>query len=436
MYLLYSFCLSLLFVILFPYFLVQALRHGKYAGSFRQRMGRLPEALRNDGRDTIWVHAVSVGEFLAARRLIKALLREFPESRVVVSTTTLTGNRLAVSQSPAGPDNVFYFPFDWMFTVRRTLDCVKPRAVIVIETELWPNFFRECRRRGIVTALVNGRISERSFARYRRIRGFIGGVLDSITVLVMQSLADSSRALDLGAEPQKVRLCGNLKYDLDLFDKEPAAAGGDFAPALDSFDYLIVAGSTAPGEEAMLLSALKTIRRRDGLSDARLLIAPRHPERFDEVASVIERSGFKLLRRSGAGPESFADANSPDVILLDSIGELASVYSRATVVFVGGSLVPHGGHNVIEPAASARAIIVGPHTSNFRQIIAEFLEAGALIQLPEGEESSPALADQLARLLLDREAATMMGERALGVLNNSRGATDCSIRIIKQVLGE
>jgi 3-deoxy-D-manno-octulosonic-acid transferase len=433
MYLLYSFCLSLLFVILFPYFLVQALRHGKYAGSLRQRMGWLPDELRSDGRETIWVHAVSVGEFLAARRLIDALLREFPASRVVVSTTTLTGNRLARGQSQTGPSNVFYFPFDWLFTVRRALDCIKPRAVIVIETELWPNFLRECRRRGVVTALVNGRISERSFGRYRRVRGFITGVLNNITVMIMQSAADSARALDLGAEQGKVRFCGNLKYDLELFEKSPAAAGG-FARALDSFGHLIVAGSTAPGEEAILLSALRAVRQKDGLQDATLLIAPRHPERFDEVASLVERSGFKLLRRSHAGAESIC-GNQVDVVLLDSIGELACVYSQAGVVFVGGSLVPHGGHNVIEPAASARAIVVGPHTSNFRQIISEFLNAGALIQITEGEESATALAGVLSRLLIDREAARAMGERALALLKDSRGATDCSIRIIKQVLG-
>jgi 3-deoxy-D-manno-octulosonic-acid transferase len=432
MYFLYSLCLSILFITLLPYFLYQALRHGKYSGSLIQRLGRLPEAIRNDGRETVWVHAVSVGEFLAARVLIDRISLEFPDWRIIVSTTTLTGQLLAKSQSRTGTASVFYFPFDWMFVVRRVLDYVKPRVVILLETELWPNFIRECRKRGIATILANGRISLRSFDRYKIVRRLMSRVLADISLIVMQSAADVTRILELGAQSRKVRLCGNLKYDTAPVpsDHLPAASwlrGGDTRS-------LIVAGSTAAGEEQVLLSALQKIREQPLLRNCRLLVAPRHPERFEEVAVLIERSGFTLARRSEIKSLE-REGSTADIILLDTIGELAGLYRYGAVVFVGGSLVPKGGHNVIEPAAWARPIVVGPHTENFRQIVNDFLQAEALIQIEnDGRSPSDSLAIQIIRLLTDRQLAEEMGERALTLLKANRGAADCTLRAIKEVL--
>jgi len=374
---------------------------------------------------------VSVGEYLAARPLINRLITEMPGWRIVVSTTTLTGQLLARKHSPSG--DVFYFPFDWTFCVRRALDCVRPSAVVIVETELWPNFIRECRRRRIATVIANGRISPRSFNGYRRVRRFIGGVLRDISLMVMQSPADVTRALELGAEAKRVRLCGNLKYD--AIEGSSAESNASVVLRLASIPNLIVAGSTALGEERALLEALTRVRKTPSLENTRLLIAPRHPERFDEVAGLIERSGLTLRRRSETDGSSQGAA---DVILLDTIGELTEVYKYAAIVFVGGSLVPRGGHNVLEPAACAKPIVVGPYTDNFRQIVSDFSTADAIVQLKASSDEDQAvrLAAELTRLLLDREQAAALGERALSLLKANRGATECTVRAIRNLLSE
>jgi 3-deoxy-D-manno-octulosonic-acid transferase len=470
MYVLYSLGLTLLFLALLPYFIYQAVRYGKYAGSFKQRMGWLPVAVRSDGRETIWVHAVSVGEFLAARSLIELLKREWPDHRILVSTTTLTGQELAQS-GPHSIDEAFYFPFDWNSSVRRVLEWVKPSIVIILETELWPNFLRECRRRGVVTILANGRISPRSFSRYRRVHSFIKRTLEHLSLIIMQSDADAERALQLGAPKDRTRVCGNLKYDQsgagglgpgvgeqgnrtrqEISNPQPPTRSPQL-PAPNPFSeldrlfqlstspHLIVAGSTAPGEEEMLLASLREVRLHSGLEDTRLLLAPRHPERFVEVGRLIGRCEFTFARRSDFGGSlsdvrngerndtTTAAAQPADVILLDTIGELALVYRFAAAVFVGGSLVPRGGHNIIEPAAFARPIIVGLHTENFRQVISDFAWGNALVQT-----DASGLARELISLLSDPAAAQAMGERARDILLKNKGATECTILAIKEVV--
>lgn len=428
MYLLYSLALSVLFLALLPYFIYQAIRHGKYSGSFTERMGWLPDSIRRDARPTIWVHTVSVGEFNAARPLIAKIRERWPDHRIVVSTTTLTGQRLARHQAGRSFDAAFYFPFDWSLTARRALNCVNPRAVIILETELWPNFLRECRRRDTRVILVNGRISPRSFARYGKARRFIARVMSDLSLIVMQSEADRERALQLGAPRDRVRVCGNLKYDFSLDEMrdqlDTLCREIDDQFALSSSDHLIVAGSTAAGEESLLLDALKDARRKPGLEKTRMLIAPRHPERFEEVARLTGGSGFTLARRSEK------HSSSSDVILLDSIGELAAVYRFASVVFVGGSLAPVGGHNIIEPAAYAKPIIVGPHTFNFRQIVSDFRAADALVEVESNE-----LAGAFIRLLTDSDEARGWGERAQAIIERNRGATICALAAIEEAIG-
>jgi 3-deoxy-D-manno-octulosonic-acid transferase len=435
MYLLYSLALTILCLALLPYFIYQAIRHGKYAASFKERLGWLPVSSLSDGRKTIWVHAVSVGEFLAARPLVERIKRELPDFRLVVSTTTLTGQRLARAESPARFDAVFYFPFDWTFAVRRSLNRVKPSLVVILETELWPNFLRECRRRGILTVIANGRISPRSFARYKRVRRFIARALNDVSLLIMQSEADAERASLLGARAGQVRVCGNLKYDIASEAqssnlKSETAEKIDNLFALSSSHQLIIAGSTAPGEENILLAAFGEARKQQRLADARLILAPRHPERFNEVASLIAQSGFRFARRS----ENAVDSQAADVILLDTIGELAALYRFAAVVFVGGSLVPRGGHNIIEPALYAKPIIVGPHTENFRQIVSDFAQADAVVQISATDEAvSSSFTKELIRLLSDTESAQAMGARAREISHKSRGATECAIAAILEL---
>lgn len=439
MYLIYSLALTILFLALLPYFIYQAMRHGKYVDSFKERLGGMSGSVRGDGRPTVWVHTVSVGEFLAARPLVERIKRELPDWRLVVSTTTLTGQRLARAESQTRFDAVFYFPFDFPFAVRRSLNQVRPALVVILETELWPNFLRECRRRGILTVIANGRISPRSFARYKRVRRFMARTLNDVSLLVMQSEADAERASLLGARAEQVRACGNLKYDVASGDRgsnlqSEIAEKADNSFALSSSPRLIIAGSTAPGEEKILLAALNEVRRQHELSDARLIVAPRHPERFNEVASLIAQSGFQFARRSECALGS-VESRTADVILLDTIGELAALYRFAAVVFVGGSLVPRGGHNIIEPALYAKPIIVGPHTENFRQIVSDFTQANAVVQvMATGENVSSNFTRELIRLLSDTESAQAMGTRASEILHKSRGATECAIAAILELV--
>ena len=445
MYLVYSIALSVLFLALLPYFLYQSAKSGKYLGSFKERFGWLP-ATGNDLRPTIWLHAVSVGEFIAARPLLSALRRENPDHRIVVSTTTLSGQRLARTFVPGDFDSVFYFPFDWAFSVRRVLGRIRPELVIIMETELWPNFLRQCRIRGVTTVVANGRLSQRSFARYMVARKFISRVLDDISLLIMQSEADGERARLLGARTDRVRVCGNMKYDLAAGNGQTSVDTGLDRLGLSAFGQLIVAGSTTQGEEEIVLEAFRLVRATRSLEKTRLVIAPRHPERFDEVASLIARSDFTYLRRSEAAKptedsipavktnaahhEAVSVTSRPaDVVLLDSIGELAAVYRQAAVVFVGGSLVPRGGHNIIEPAFYAKPIVVGPHMSNFRQIVTDFAAGDALVQIESN--SATTLAAELIRLLTDTEIAAALGARALDILVKSRGATECTLSAIR-----
>lgn len=448
MYFLYSLALSTTFLVLLPYFVYQAVKHGKYVGNLKQRFGSVPPIAEK--LPVIWVHTVSVGEFLAAQPLIERLASEFPSYRLVVSTTTTTGQRLARERLGRGKqtDNLFYFPFDWAFSVRRALNRVNPALVVLLETELWPNFLRECRRRRITTVVANGRISRRSFRGYARIKPFISRVLADISLLIMQSADDRDRALALGASPERLRICGNIKYDITIEDESDDRRTAPLFERLIGLRQsapLIVAGSTAEGEERLLLEALGLIRTRPSLSESRLVIAPRRPERFDEVASMIAGSGFGFVRRSegeiafGAAAEAVAPVDAGirnDVILLDSIGELASIYRFASVVFVGGSMVPRGGHNVLEAAAHAKPIVVGPYTDNFKAIISDFAQAGGLIQLRTEQLSNPAaaLAESIVQILSDAGRAETMGSKARELLRRNRGATDCIVTAISSLL--
>jgi 3-deoxy-D-manno-octulosonic-acid transferase len=447
MYLLYSILLGIGVVALLPRFLLDAARHGKYAAGLSERAGRLPR-LDAGGRRVVWLHCVSVGEAQAARPLARALLEAHPRLALVVSTTTLTGQRVAREVFKGQAESVFYFPFDWAWSVRRALRAVNPSAVLVMETELWPRFFRECRRRGVPVALVNGRVSEKSFGRYRLVRPFIRRVLSDLSLAAAQTEADAARLVALGLAPEKARVTGNVKFDIEEPEARPLAEELRRRFRFDAARPLVVAASTHAPEERVVLEAFKllsgtTAPAKEGAGQSgsnpprrpRLLIAPRHPERFGEVAALVEASGFSWARRSAAPHASDADC---DVILLDSIGELRAVYASAEAVFVGGSIAPVGGHNVLEPALEARAVVTGTHTSNFKAIVAALLERGALVQLPraEGEEAARELARALRGLLDDEAKRRRIGERARAALEENRGATARTVELLAPLLEE
>jgi 3-deoxy-D-manno-octulosonic-acid transferase len=426
-YLLYSVGTLLALVVLAPWFAWQALRHNKYVESLGQRLGRLPVSLNLDGDDSIWVHAVSVGEVLAARPLVEELRARYPGLRLFVSTTTRTGQQLA-RRSVAGVDGVFYFPFDWTFAVRRTLDRVKPRLFVMLETEIWPNMLRECRRRGIRTVLVNGRISHRSFPRYRLIRPFFRRVLADIDRCCVQGEETARRLLDLGAHPARIVVTGSLKFDA----VEAVVPNRGPERVLRFFRIspgrpVLVAGSTLRGEEPAVLRAFSRLRTGRGGRGALLIVAARHPERFDEVEALCRAAGLATVRRSELPIDAEPRA---DVVVLDTIGELAQLYQVATLVFVGGSLVPSGGHNILEPAVYGKPILFGPHMQNFAEIAEAFLARQAAVQVRHAAE----LEEAVMALMTDPVRRAALGAAARALIDANRGARDRTLVVIHDLL--
>ncbi|MGC1417083.1 MAG: 3-deoxy-D-manno-octulosonic acid transferase [Candidatus Acidiferrum sp.] len=441
MYFVYSLLLGVAALLLTPYWLWQGIRHGKYFSNLGQRLGfsfpslvKLPE----DRLGAIWIHAVSVGEALSGVTLARRLKQAYPDRPLVVSTTTLTGQALARERMPFA-DAIFYFPLDWAFCVRRALGAVRPSIVIVLETEIWPNFLREARRRDVPVLFVSGRISDRSFARYQRylgvfgffLRPFLRSALANAAAFLMQSERDAERIRSLGAPADRVHVSGNLKYDLELPAPTPishwlatAAQRGGRAP-------IIVAGSVVATEEPLALIAFGTLQGEH--PKALLVLAPRKPECFESAAQFIDESHRKFIRRSqlpipapsanGAPHGEFSIPDDVTVILLDSIGELASLYRVADGAFVGGSLVPSGGHNILEPATFGKIPVFGPSMENFAEIAERFTAAGAAVQVESPEDAGVAWIE----FLRDPERAARMGEAARNLVESSRGATDRAI---------
>jgi 3-deoxy-D-manno-octulosonic-acid transferase len=444
MYALYSLLTAAGMFLLSPYFLFRGLIDGKYRGHVRERLGwRFPQELRvGTGRGlhegTIWIHAVSVGEVLAAYPLAKQLKERYRERRLVVSTTTATGQKLARERMRFA-DAIFYFPLDWRGPVRRALERVRPGAVIIVETEIWPNFMRECRRTGAPVIFVNGRLSERSFRGFRRaisfsggaLRGFLKRVLSDATLFLMQSEQDASRLLELGADAQRVIVAGNLKYDLGDTPETPLSSWLAEELARNQRQPVLVAGSVMANEEVQILRAFAEVERQ--FPHALLILAPRKPDRFDEAARIIAESHPGLVRRSnitlnGTGSKVLSAPGS--VLLLDSVGELASIYRLADAVFVGGSLVPGGGHNILEPAAFSKVPVYGPSMENFREMAGKFLDANAAVQVNTPEE----LGTAWIGLLKDDMRAMRMGAAARALVDRNRGATARVLALIEQIV--
>lgn len=424
MFFLYSVLYTLAFIVMLPLFI---LRRRKYASGFRERLGNYPR-FENDERPVIWLHCVSVGETNAARSLVDALKDQLPKHRLVVSTTTRTGQDLARSIFRDKAEAVVYFPFDWKFSVRRALKNFRPTVVLLMETEIWPRFIREAKLSGTKLAIVNGRLSENSFRRYSIVRSFVKAVLKDIDLALMQSGSDADRIRDLGMAPSKITITGNLKFE-SAIDNSDAAIAASLAErfGISGSAPIVIAASTHDPEEKIILDAMSVVDQ-----EFRLMIAPRHPQRFDEVAQTICAKGWTLARRSELPAASDKTAK---VILLDSIGELRAAYRLADVAFVGGSLIPHGGQSVLEPAAAGKAIVTGPYTFNFEAVINAFRDRDAIIQMAGSSEMSvleKELSHQIVRLLNDDSLRERMGTRAKDAVNENRGA---AAKTVEQLLG-
>jgi 3-deoxy-D-manno-octulosonic-acid transferase len=425
MFLVYSLLFSLGLVLTAPYYLWR-LRGKIISGAgWRERFGFLPAAFRQNEVGAIWVHAVSVGETLAAVGLVRELQQRYPARKIFLSHVTPAGREAGEARLPdlAGR---FYLPLDWGWAVRRVLRFLRPALLVIVETELWPNLLRAAHDSGARVVLVNARLSDRSLRRYRLVRPFLRRVLENVDRICAQSATDAERFRSLGAAAERVVVTGNMK-----FDATPPRAGElprllGKALELAHRSPVIVAASTMPGEEARLLPAWAEIRRSH--PQALLILAPRHPARFEPVAQLLGQQGLAYVRRTtlATGEQEAAQIASTEILLLDTIGELAAIFELADVVFMGGSLVPAGGHNLLEPAFWAKPIVCGPHMWNFRDIVELFLQAGAARQVRDARELSRAILELLADAAQRRE----LGQAAKQVLEHHVGATE---RVLEQM---
>lgn len=421
MYGLYSALLAALFVVGSPYWIFQMARHGKYRAGLAERLGRVPVRILADGRPSIWVHAVSVGEVLATAGLVAELRERFSGHRVVVSTATTTGQTLA--RSRFGEQNVFYCPLDFGFCIRPYLKALRPELVVVAETEFWPNFLRLSRAGGAKIAVVNARISDRSLPGYLRFRRWLRPVLDNISLFLTQTKEDAGRLTQIGAVAERVRVSGNLKFDVP-----PPAEIAFVAQLRDALNLagagpVLVCGSTMEGEEPLVMRGFENVLASH--PKAVMVLAPRHPERFDKVAGLLRQLGTKCWRRSEWRGEPVAGG----VFLLDSIGELASAYSLADLAFVGGSLVAHGGHNILEAAQFGVATVIGTSYQNFRDIVALFQQNQAVRIVGPAE-----LPLVFMELMDSPQQRKTLGQRALETLGQQKGATERTLQALAELM--
>jgi 3-deoxy-D-manno-octulosonic-acid transferase len=433
MYMIYSMMTALGMVLLAPYFLIRGVIRGRGLDNLPERFGwKFPPELRSrveagaPGK-SIWIHAVSVGEVLAVLPLAIQLKERYPQHRLVVSTTTTTGQQLARDRMKFA-DAIFYFPLDWSGPVRRALNATDALVVLIVETEIWPNLLKECRRAGVPVVFVNGRLSERSFRGFLRalfyscgsLRGFLNTILNDATLFLMQSADDAERLLTLGAPRDRIFVTGNLKYDLADPPENALTVWLETQIARGNRRPVFVAGSVAANEEIMVLNAFAMVER--DFPRALLMLAPRKPDQFEGAAAILAQAGRKVVRRRDIDLNEAENCMISDpgcIFFLDSLGELAAIYRLADGVFVGGSLVPVGGHNILEPAVFRKVPIHGPYMENFREMAAVFLNAGGSIRVSTPEELAAAWRD----LLRDPDRAKRMGGSARELVDRNRGAT-------------
>ncbi len=427
-YLLYNSILALFLLLSAPYLLVRSLFNRSFRNSLRLRLSDPPEF---PGRATLWVHAASVGEVFCSIPLVKRMKEEYPDRSIVLTTMTVTGKETAETKVPEA-ERVLLFPIDQPVLLRRMIRKIRPGLLLIAETELWPNLLRVCGKKNIPILLFNGRISDRSFRRYRFLRFFFGACLKYVSIFLMQSEKDRERIVDIGGPRERTRVTGNIKFD----QESPAVSEEERTALIRSLhlkggEKVLVGGSTHTGEEEILCSLFKSLKETH--PDLFLILAPRHLNRLEEVEKILDREGLSWARRSsflpGRNPPNGRE-EGPGVLLLDTMGELVRFYSLGTLVFIGGSLVPVGGHNPIEPLFYRKCVIFGPHMFNFSEISSKLVEAGGAIQVNGSEE----LASRCKDLLLNERRCNEIGENGYRFLREHRGATERSMEEIRPFL--
>lgn len=426
MYFLYQIALLGLFLCILPGALYQRYKSGKYRRSIGQRLGNLPVELqaRLKQGEWIWIHAVSVGETAAVAPLIKALKEEYPRYQILLSTVTETGQEMAKKNLPQIDAHLF-FPLDFSFAISKILDVITPKVFVLAETEIWPNFLHHLNKHNVPVLLVNGRISEKSFKHYQMAKSFMRKVLSNINQFSMQTKLDAERIIAMGAFPETVKVNGNLKFDQHhstLSAEERKSLVKELKIPANA--HLLVVGSTHPGEEEIILDVFKKIHEKD--PDLIMILVPRHPERFLNVENLIIKARLPYVRKT----KLVAGKKLQPIILLDTIGELAKIYSLASIVFMGGTLVPIGGHNILEPALYSKAILFGPNMQNFVEIANLFKEKRAAIQVRDKQE----LSSTLLELLSDAHKRARLGQAAIKVIEENQGATKRNLELIGQYL--
>ena len=424
MYRLYGALLFLAWAAVLPCQMLMTVLKRTSLPPLRERLGHLPAGAAGGG---FWIHAVSVGEVRLALSLLPSLRRRFPGAPVHLTTGTATGRALAATGGAAPPESIAALPFDLPFAMGRLLDGLRPRAILILETEIWPNLLRLCARRGVPVILVNGRISPRSYPRYRALGLFLRRALPGVSLFGMQSREDADRIVSLGADERRVRVTGNLKFD--LAPPQADRQGVRRRLGLEDGAPLFVAGSTAAGEEPAVLEAFAALRRSH--PSARLVLAPRHPENFAAAQRLARAAGHAVVLWSRYAAAGSAPARASfDVLVLDAMGVLPEIYAASDLVFVGGSLVRRGGHNVLEPAALGRPVLFGPHMENFRAALEALTAAGAGFVARDGDE----LGRLLLRLLSDRAGYAVASAMARRVVEANRGALDRTLALVEEAL--
>src|SRR3984957_1141631 len=437
MYFFYRILTAAAMLFLAPYYALRGWRRGEPAQAFRDRLGSLSAEMRarasqaaHSASNAIWIHAVSVGEVLAAKPLIDGLKQRYPSRAIFVSTSTETGQRLA-RERLANVDGIFYFPLDWVVPVRRALRAILPAIVIVMETEIWPNFLREARRENIPVVFANARISEKSFARFKRweflVGPFFAESLHDVPLFLAQTPGDVTRLSAMGASPQQTEVTGNLKYDAE--PPPPSAFANWLTQEIHQQERwpVIVAGSVVEGEEDAVIAAYDLVQRQ--WRRTLLILAPRTHDRFHAAAELAAEGGWKVVRRSQIDTAKPFDENA-DVLLLDSIGELSALYSLADATFVGGSLVPSGGHNILEPAWFGQPPVFGASMENFQEMADQFLDGHAAVQVA----SAQSLGKVWRQLIESVPLRERLGSAAREIAARNRGATNRTLDRIAPLL--
>ncbi len=425
-YALYDILLHLTLILTLPYFLFKAITTRKYREGLAERLGFIKDE-KTTGlvAPVVWFHAISVGETKAVLPVLKLFKKRNPGVKIVLSTVTQTGNRTAEADGKGLYDSLIYFPLDLSWTVESVINRIRPSAVVIVEKEVWPNFFRGLHKRGIPLVIINGAVSLKSFKRFTRFKFFFGEVFGMVSWFSARSKADLDRAVSAGVKPERAAYAGNIKFDMTPPAVEASkAALLENALGIKTGSTVIVAGSTHEGEEPIILGAFKRLKK--DFPGLKLIIAPRHPERFAVVETIIKKTGLKYMRRSGAG------VDNADVVLLDTVGELIGVYSFAAIAIVGGSLVTGlQGHNLLEPALFAKPVVYGPYVESCQEMAELLEEAGGGVRV-RGED---VIYNTLKGFLSDPAIRQKAGQSALAVVAANRGAAERTVEIIEGFIG-